>query len=171
VVLNEAGSQALFLQPPAELVFRVPVSEPGILSTAIAIHPEAWNKANAGGCEFQIRVDGRLALAAAIDPIHLAGDRCWHELKLNIPQSPTNHHEVIFETRSIGNSADFRWALWRAPKFSWRGKEEAETRRREDAERKAPEQPFGSLERPFAPSAQKRKAEEPALCGKADSRH
>ena len=119
VTLNEASSQAIFLQPPAELLFTIPFSGPGKLSTAIAIHPEAWNKPKAGGCEFYIRVDGRVALVAAIDPVSLPGDRGWFEIKLDIPQSPSGEHQITLETRAIGNSVDYRWALWREPKFTW----------------------------------------------------
>jgi len=119
VTLNEISSRAIFLQPPAELAFSVPVSEPGELITAIAVHPEAWNKPKAGGCEFYVRVDGRVAFVEAIDPIHIPRDRCWHEIRLCIPQSPSGQHQVTFETRALGNSVDFRWALWRKPRFTW----------------------------------------------------
>jgi len=120
VVLNEDSTHAILLQPPADLLFTLPVAAPGKLSTAIAIHPEAWNKPHAGGCEFYIRVDGRLALVVAIDPVNAPGDRRWHPIDLDIPHNPSGNHQITFETRSIGNSVDFRWALWREPRFTWR---------------------------------------------------
>src|SRR5947209_10693020 len=119
VTLNEVSSQAIFLQPPAALVFTLPTSAAGELSTAIALHPETWDKPQAGPCEFYLRVDGRLALVMAIDPVNVPSDRCWHQIKLNIPQSPSGSHQVTFETRALGQSTDFRWALWRAPRFVW----------------------------------------------------
>jgi hypothetical protein len=83
------------------------------------LHPNVWEKPNAGGCEFHIRIDGRLAYVVALDPVNLHFDRRWHEIKLQIPQSPQERHEIHFETREIGSSTDFRWALWRAPRFTW----------------------------------------------------
>src|SRR5947209_2872680 len=50
VTLNEVSSQAIFLQPPAALVFTLPTSAAGELSTAIALHPETWDKPQAGPC-------------------------------------------------------------------------------------------------------------------------
>jgi hypothetical protein len=59
-------------------------------------------------------------LVAAIDPVNLIGDRCWHEIRLEIPESPSGNHQVTLETRAVGNSVDYRWALWREPQFVWR---------------------------------------------------
>ena len=114
-------ARAIFMQPPVELTFKLPTRARGKLSTAVAIHPDAWDKPNAGGCEFHLRVDGRLVFVVALDPAHLPEDRHWHELSLDIPESGDGCHQVTFETRGIGGSSEFRWALWREPKFALGG--------------------------------------------------
>ncbi len=111
--------KTVFLQPPAEVVFDVPTGALGWLTTAVMLHPGVWEKPEAGGCEFHIRVDGRLAFVMALDPVNLPSDRRWHEINIHIPETARNRHQIHFETRSVGKSNDFRWALWRAPRFTW----------------------------------------------------
>lgn len=119
VTLADNSYKAIFLQPPAELVFDVPTGALGWLTTAVILHPDVWNKPEAGGCEFHIRVDGRLAFVVALDPVNLPSDRRWHEINIHIPETSRDRHQIHFETRSVGKSNDFRWALWRAPRFTW----------------------------------------------------
>ena len=69
-----------------------------------------------GGCEFYVRVDGRVAFVLGIDPVRVPTDRRWHEITLDVPENANGRHEVSFETKPIG-PIDFRWALWREPKF------------------------------------------------------
>jgi hypothetical protein len=116
--LDGKTSKAIYLQPPAELVFHLPTGARGNLITAVTIHPDAWEKPEAGGCEFHVRADGRLAYVLAIDPARLATDRHWHEIKFEIPENPAGFHNIAFETKGIGSTA-FRWALWRTPRFVW----------------------------------------------------
>ena len=111
-------AKAVYLQPPAELAFHLPTGARGSLISAVTIHPDAWDKPEAGGCEFHVRADGRLAYVLAIDPARLATDRHWHEIKFEIPENPAGFHNISFETKSIGSTA-FRWALWRTPRFVW----------------------------------------------------
>ena len=118
--LDGRGGMGIYLQPPAKLVFDIPVAARGQLSTAIAIHPDAWNKPGAGGCEFRLGIDGRIACVATLDPVNLPTDRHWQEIQLDVPENPLGGHRVVFETAATGNSADFRWAVWRAPQFRWR---------------------------------------------------
>ena len=116
--LDGKTARAIYMQPPAELAFRLPTGARGHLITAVTIHPDAWEKPGAGGCEFHIRADGRLAYLLAIDPARVASDRHWHEIRFEIPENPAGFHNIHFETKSIGPLA-FRWALWRAPRFVW----------------------------------------------------
>jgi hypothetical protein len=118
VTLGGAQSHALLLQPPAEFVFEVPTGARGRFTTAIALHPDVWANPQAGPCEFGVRIDSRAALALAIDPTRLASDRGWHPVTLDVPESAAGRHEVVLETRGIEGN-DFRWALWRAPLFTW----------------------------------------------------
>jgi hypothetical protein len=112
-------SKVLFLHPPAELVFDLPTGATGWLTTAVMLHPDVWQKPRAGGCAFHIRIDGHLSFAVALDPVNLRVHRRWHEIRIHIPQSLTQRHQIQFETAALGNSNDFRWALWRAPRFAW----------------------------------------------------
>ncbi len=120
VTLHGNSFKTLFLQPPAEVVFDVPTGARGWLTTAVILHPDVWEKPEAGGCEFHIRVDGRIAFVMALDPVNLPSDRCWHEINIHVPETAHERHQIHFETRAVGKSKDFRWALWRAPRFAWR---------------------------------------------------
>lgn len=118
-LLNGPMEKALFLHPPARLHFHVPDGRRARLTFAVSIHPHAWGKPNAGGCEFILTVDGTVRSTVSVDPVHLASDRRWHECTLDIPENPDNEHQVIFETRTWGNSFDYRWAVWRHPRLTW----------------------------------------------------
>ena len=117
VTLNDERSQAIWLHPPAEALFEIPCAEAGQLRTAVALHPDVWANPKSGGCEFHIRIDGRLAFVIALDPVNLAADQCWYELTLEVPATSHARHSISLETRAVGGSAEFRWALWRAPRF------------------------------------------------------
>lgn len=119
VTLADNSYKTIFLQPPAEVVFDIPTGALGWLTTAVMLHPGVWEKPEAGGCEFHIRIDGRVAFVMALDPVNLPSDRRWHEINIHVPETARNRHQIHFETRSIGKSNDFRWALWRAPRFTW----------------------------------------------------
>jgi hypothetical protein len=117
VKMDAAAHPTLFLHPPARLHFCVTGGDPGRLTFAVAVHPDAWNKPRAGGCEFIASVDNRVVSAISIDPAHAATDRCWHECSFDIPGNACGSHEFIFETRSLDDSFDSRWAVWREPRF------------------------------------------------------
>jgi ubiquinone/menaquinone biosynthesis C-methylase UbiE len=120
LTLHGQSAQALYLQSPAQLAFDIPTAEPGTFESAAALHPDVWNNPASGGCEFHVRVDERTAYVLALDPIHLPADRRWHPIKLPVPASLKGRHRIILETRSVGGSDAFRWAVWRAPAFAWR---------------------------------------------------
>lgn len=109
--------RCLYLQPPAELLFRVPTGAAGTLVTAVSVHEEAWNKPTGGGCEFHLRADGRVIFVIAIDPFNLPEERIWHEIRIALPYNAKGWHDITLETRTIGKSKDFRWGVWRAPFF------------------------------------------------------
>jgi ubiquinone/menaquinone biosynthesis C-methylase UbiE len=112
-------SKAIYMCPPAKIEFMIPAGEAGEFLSAAAIHPDAWDKPNAGGCEFILRADDGLRLSLQIDPIQSAGDRRWHEFVISIPANAAGCHRITLETRSPDGRNDFRWALWRAPEFVW----------------------------------------------------
>jgi hypothetical protein len=117
--VDGVSSKSIYLHASAEMVFTIPTGAKGQFATAVGLHPDAWTKPGGGGCEFHLRIDGRAACVVALDPVHLPADRHWHEINLDVPESATGTHTLTLETRAIGPSADFRWALWREPKFSW----------------------------------------------------
>lgn len=116
--MDGVTSKALYLHAPAEVVLTVPVGRKGQLSTAVCLHPDAWEKPG-GGCEFHLRVDDRVAFLIAIDPVHLPSDRHWHEIRLDVPENTNGRHTVTLETRAVGTGSSYRWALWRHPEFLW----------------------------------------------------
>jgi|GEM_PF-1801177 len=111
--------KALFLHPPARLHFHVPDGRRARLTFAVNIHPHAWNKPNAGGCEFIVTIDNTLLSVVRVDPVKVASDRRWHECTLEIPENLNGGHTVVFETKAWGGSLDFRWAVWRDPRLTW----------------------------------------------------
>jgi glycosyltransferase involved in cell wall biosynthesis len=119
VVLEGQPTKALLLQPPIEMVFDIPTGAAGVFATHIAMHPDVWLKEDSGPCEFQVQIDRRLALAAVLDPTHLATDRHWHGINLEVPASPRGNHQISIRTRSPNGANMFRWALWRNPRFAW----------------------------------------------------
>ena len=124
--IGNEPARAIYLQPPARLKFTLDSGGEGRLSFAAALHPECWENPASGGCQFIVLVDDRIALMAALDPLHHESDRRWHRFELDVPRSPTGQHEVVLETRTVGPSSDFRWALWREPRFVWKDPIETE---------------------------------------------
>jgi len=120
VTLAGVTVQALHLHPPAEIALVVPTGAAGSFRTAVAIQPEAWDKPTAGGCRFQVLIDRRIVLAVEIDPARVPADRCWHEIAIEVPASASGRHEIVFATAAV-RSADFGWAVWREPHFTWTG--------------------------------------------------
>jgi len=119
VVMNGQPSKALLLQPPVELSFEMPTNAAGVFTAEITIHPDAWEKPEAGACEFQVQIDRRLAFAIVIDPTKAPADRCWHPVQIDVPKIAGGKHQIVLRTRSIGRP-DYRWALWRNPQFAWK---------------------------------------------------
>jgi GT2 family glycosyltransferase len=116
--IGNQPARAIYLQPPARLKFTIPGGEYGRLVFAIAMHPDCWTNPQSGGCQFTTLIDGVVAVMAHVDPTRREGDRRWHRFEIDVPASETGSHEVIFETRTAGPTADFRWALWREPRFT-----------------------------------------------------
>ncbi len=116
---NGRSIRTLFLHPPAQLTFHVPVSAAGNLHFAISLHPDVWNNAESGPCRFRVTADGIEICDTTIDPLNNATDRRWIRFDLVIPESATGKHIFTFETEGVGSNA-FRWALWRVPMFIWK---------------------------------------------------
>ena len=115
VEMDGSSSRALFLHPPAKVVFLIRDSGSGRLTFAIGMHPDIWGKAASGGCLFSVTIDEKIGFQAILDTANFMGDRRWHEYELDIPESLNGVHTVKFQTGLCGNSADYLWALWREP--------------------------------------------------------
>lgn len=119
VTIDGRQDRGIYMQPPVELTFRLPTGERGRFLSAVCVHPLAWDKPGAGGCEFHVRIDGRVVHVVALDPINIPADRHWHELAIAVPARADGFHEISLEVRPIGGSNAYRWGIWRAPKFSY----------------------------------------------------
>ena len=102
VTVADYSGQTIFLHPPGTVEATIPTGAAGTLTTAVAIHPEAWTKRDAGICQFSVLVDGRVSASAVLDPAHHEPDRRWVELAIDIPASATDHHQLTIETRPVG---------------------------------------------------------------------
>jgi hypothetical protein len=118
VTIDGVEQRVLFAHPPLKLIFNLSTGARGRLSTAVAMHPDAWTQVASCACEFAVSVDDRVICATVIDPAQNPGDRHWQEIMLEIPARSEGTHRIVFETR-VGGSLDHRWALWREPQFSW----------------------------------------------------
>ncbi|HEY0967490.1 MAG TPA: hypothetical protein VGD88_08880 [Opitutaceae bacterium] len=119
VTIDGRQDRGIYMQPPVDLTFRVPTGERGRFQSAVCVHPLAWDKPGAGGCEFHLRIDGRVVHVVALDPVNIPADRHWHELNVAVPARADGFHEISIEVRPIGGSNAYRWGIWRAPKFSY----------------------------------------------------
>lgn len=114
--LDGRQDRVLWMQPPVELQFTIPSGAAGRFETAVCLHPEAWDKPQAGGAEFHVCIDGRTVLICAVDPVNLPSDRRWHEVVLDVPENGKGQHVITLEVVPIG-TLHYRWGVWRAPGF------------------------------------------------------
>ena len=102
VTVADYSGKTIFLHPPGTVEATIPTAAAGRLTTAVAIHPEAWTKRDAGVCQFSVLIDGRVSASAVLDPAHHEPDRRWVEIALDVPASATDHHQLALETRAVG---------------------------------------------------------------------
>jgi GT2 family glycosyltransferase len=112
VSLDGAPARALLLHPPATLTFEVPDAGPGVITGAIALHPNVWDLT--GPTAFEIVIDGYPALRRIVDP-RQTSHRRWLHFQLDVPQS-TTAHVISFSTEAVESRAH-QWALWRSLRY------------------------------------------------------
>jgi hypothetical protein len=95
------SGKTIFLHPPGTVEATIPTGAAGQLTTAVALHPDAWPKRDAGVCQFSVLVDGRVSASAVVDPARHEPDRRWVELNIDVPASATDHHLVTIETSVV----------------------------------------------------------------------
>lgn len=111
-------ARTLFLHPPMHAFYQVPVGNTGILSLAVALHPDVWANPETGPCRFLTEVDGTVVSDLTID---VRGDPAacrWFWVHVPVEASASGRHGFAFRTEGVGGSA-FRWAVWRSPRFVW----------------------------------------------------
>jgi GT2 family glycosyltransferase len=114
--LGGGWARALFLHPPARLTATIPTGRARRLLTAVAIHPDAWEKPNAGPCAFSVTLDQNVSATVVLDPHRREADRRWLDVALDVPASSTGEHQLTVETAALAGS-DFGWALFREVTF------------------------------------------------------
>lgn len=115
-VIDGEFAATLMLHPPAVLNATIPTGAAGRLTTAVAIHPDAWGRPNAGACAFSIRADGAIAATVVMNPHALDADRRWVDVRLDLRESSTGTHTITLETEAV-QQPDFAWALFRDAVF------------------------------------------------------
>jgi GT2 family glycosyltransferase len=112
VRMGDATSRALLLHPPATVSFEVPDNGRGVISGAIALHPDVWERT--GPTAFAILVDGYPAFQRVVDP-RQASHRGWLHFEIDVP--PTSApHSVVLSTEALETRAH-QWALWRSLRY------------------------------------------------------
>jgi len=115
--MHDSFERAVFLHPPAALEIVIPTGAAGRLSTAFAIHPDAWTKPDAGACVFSIDIDRSVAATAILNPRERMSDRRWVAATVDVPAAADGRHVLRLETQSLGSS-HFAWALFRDVTFT-----------------------------------------------------
>lgn len=110
--------QAINATTNSRILFNIPTQQEGILDFGIMIHPDVWEKKEAiGGCSFQLIADDRVSFEFVLDPVALPNDRRQYYVKIDIPNNSNGYHEVMLETKALGNNANLCWAMWIEPAF------------------------------------------------------
>jgi glycosyltransferase involved in cell wall biosynthesis len=113
VMIDGACSRALLLHPPATLTFELPDSGTGVISGAVALHPDVWTRT--GPTAFELTIDGYPALRRVVDP-RQPSHRRWFHFEIDVAQS-TTAHVVALKTEALETRAH-QWALWRSLRYS-----------------------------------------------------
>jgi GT2 family glycosyltransferase len=116
VRLGDICSRALLLHPPATLTFELPDGGAGIISGAMALHPDVWTRT--GATAFELLIDGYPALRRVVDP-RQPSHRRWLHFEIDVAQS-TTAHVVALKTEALESRAH-QWALWRSLRYSRTG--------------------------------------------------
>lgn len=112
VAIGGETSAALLLHPPAAVTIRIPTARAGRISTAVALHPDVWERPGVSTCVFTLAADEVVTAAIALDPHANPGDRRWVEISLDVPASRSGFHQLTLSTQGP-HGVTFNWALFR----------------------------------------------------------
>ena len=100
------------LHPPATLTFEIPDNGEGLITGALALHPNVWERT--GPTAFDIVVDGYPAFRRVVDPRD-ASHRRWLHFQFDVPAQAAPH-VVAFTTEAV-ETRSHQWALWRSLRY------------------------------------------------------
>ncbi len=118
--LGDGPAPALFMHPPATVTWRLELSGPAVLVTAVGMRPESWLRSG-DGAGFTVSVDNgrrRELLRHRLDPRVRPEDRRWHPVQVDL--SPWSGEVIDLRLATdVGPGTDptYDWALWRDPRL------------------------------------------------------
>lgn len=112
VRLGDTFARALLLHPPASLLFEIPDGGSGLISGAIGLHPDVWDRT--GPTAFTLLVDGYPAFRRVVNP-RQPSHRKWMHFEIDVPETDGGH-SVVLSTEALETRAH-QWALWRSLRY------------------------------------------------------
>ncbi len=101
VTIDGQRKRCIYATPSSRIIYEVVVPPRGVLDTAFAVRPDAWDK-KGNGVQFRIGVasDNRYdeLLRQHVDPIGREIDRVWHTVVLDLSAYEGRKVKVIFNT-------------------------------------------------------------------------
>jgi len=112
VTIGQTSARSLLLHPPATLTFEIPDNGEGLITGALALHPNVWERT--GPTAFDVIVDGYPAFRRVVDPRDTAHRR-WLHFQFDVPAQAAPH-VVSFTTEAV-ETRSHQWALWRSLRY------------------------------------------------------
>jgi hypothetical protein len=122
VTIDGERKRSIFAHAFARIIWRIEVPRGALLTTAMALEPQVWEKGG-DGVLFRIGVsDGKTyeeLFKQHIDPHGQPGDRRWHPVTIDLSAWAGQQIDLILNT-DAGPAGDviFDWALWGAPRVT-----------------------------------------------------
>ncbi len=113
--MEDTPGETLLTHPPAEVTFPLSISKPGILKTAIAMHPSTYEKAGEGVL-FEIEYEGRLLFSRELHPKKSRSDHGWHSVEIPLQPTSPRSETITFRTRPTSDDPQFCTAGWHLPR-------------------------------------------------------
>jgi hypothetical protein len=123
--IGDETMPAIFAHAPSKITWTMTVPERVNLRTALAIDPGAWPVPTGDGVVFRVGVSERDQYTEIfmrhIDPAHVAQDRRWTPVDIDLARFSGRHVRLIFMTDPSlpGQPVNpgYDWAFWGAPRL------------------------------------------------------